>query len=127
MQALVLSHGNRIRNVALLLCKGKSIQVSPSPAPKRAESALFSSAEIFFIFKIAVKAQHASWCTCQVHRGCMGGLLPLPHQHEPTELQLLFTECSPAGRKHRLQSQEWRHLLRFENIQQKAVNIPEVL
>lgn len=120
MQALVLSHGNRTRNVALLLCKGISIQVSPSPVPKRAESALFSSAEIFFIFKIAVKAQHASRCTVR-SIGDARVLLPLPQPHEPTELQLLFTACSPAGRKHRLQCQEWRHLLHFENIQRKRL------
>lgn len=42
-----------------------------------------------------------------------GRCFSLTLQCEPTELQLLFT----GGRKHRVQRQQQRHLLHFDNIQ----------
>lgn len=57
-----VSHGNCIKNVALLLFREKSSQLSLSPISKIAKLACFSSTGIFLLFKREVKALHISGC-----------------------------------------------------------------
>lgn len=57
-----VSHGNRIKNVALLVFREKSTQLRLSPVSKTAKFACFCSTGIFLLSKTEAKALRTSGC-----------------------------------------------------------------